>query len=112
VPSPGISVGRRFAFSPRHAGAHPLPFAHRDFAFNRSRRVASHFFTLGADGAWVDNFVYAPTLLVAQQPMVLQQSAMHRRAPVVRTPDAARAGIVLVRGDSKSYVTFPSSRRG
>ncbi|HEX3973352.1 MAG TPA: hypothetical protein VHX19_18620 [Stellaceae bacterium] len=111
IPGPA-TVRRSFASSPHSVASSSLSFSHRRGSFSHTSRSGSHFFTLGADGVWVDNFVYAPTLLVAQQPMVLQQSAMHRRAPAVKTPSAARAGIILVRGDSKSYVTFPSSRRG
>jgi hypothetical protein len=110
-PNPGpITVRRSFASSPRHV-ASSMSFAHRNESVRHSRRIGSHFFTLGADGIWVDNFVYAPTTPVTQQPMPLQQSVMHR-APAVKTPSAARAGIILVRGDSKSYVTFPFPRRG
>jgi hypothetical protein len=106
------TVRRSFASSPRSVASSSRSFSHRNGSFRRASRIGSHFFTLGADGVWVDNFVYAPTVLVAQQPMLLQQQSLRRRAPAVKAPGATRAGIVLVRGDSKSYVTFPNSRRG
>jgi hypothetical protein len=89
-----------------------MSFAHRSARFDHSRRVGSHFITLGANGAWVDNFVYTPNVIVAQQPGIVQQQAARRHISVVRTPGPARAGILIVRGDSKSYVTFPVRARG
>ncbi|HEY1506346.1 MAG TPA: hypothetical protein VGF92_18725 [Stellaceae bacterium] len=100
TPSPGISVVRRFAFSPRHA------FPRRQFAFHHSHAIGSHFFALGADGAWVDTFTYSPTIVIAQQSPIAQEQPGPRHAAVVRTPGAAQQGIIVVRGDSKSYVTF------
>jgi hypothetical protein len=89
-----------------------MSFAHRNASLGHSRAVGSHFYTLGADGVWVDNFVYTPSLLVMQQPATAQRQQSLRHASVVRTPSAARAGILIVRGDTKSYVTFPSTKRG
>lgn len=113
----GPATARRFPFSSRHffspnAAASNVRLARR-FALHHRRAIASHFATLGSDGIWLDNYVvYAPTLLIAQQPVVAQQQPTHSRAPSVKTPSAARQGIVLVRGDSKTYVTFPSPKRG
>ena len=74
--------------------------------------IGSHFLTLGADGVWLDNFVYAPTVLIASRPVVGHQTARQRRLATVKTPGTKRPGIILVRGDSKSYVVFPSRNRG
>jgi hypothetical protein len=87
-------------------------FSRRNASFHRSSRIGSHFFTLGADGIWIDRFVYTPTIRVAQQSVPMQQQPVHRRSPVVKTPGAPRSGIIVVRGDTKSYVTFPSAERG
>jgi hypothetical protein len=111
IPGPA-TVRRSFASSPRHAASLHRSFSHRHGSFSRSSRIGSHFFTLGADGIWVDNFVYTPAILVAQQPVLTQQQPAQRSSPLVKTPSAARAGIILVRGDTKSYVTFPSPKRG
>jgi hypothetical protein len=111
IPGPA-TVRRSFASSSRHTVSTHKSFSHRNGSFNRPRRIGSHFFTLGADGIWVDTFVYTPTIRVAQQPVLIQPQRAHRSAPVVKTPSAAQAGIILVRGDTKSYVTFPSAKRG
>jgi hypothetical protein len=107
------TVRRTFASSPRHFVSSRMSFSHRKASFGHAHRVGSHFFTLGADGVWGDSFVYAPTVLVAQQPLLIQQQRpIHRRAAAVITPNTAQAGIVVVRGDTKSYVTFPNPKDG
>ena len=98
----------RSAFSRRH-----VPFGH-------SQTIGSPFFPFGfgtgiwpfgsgTGDMWTDNAA-APTIVVLQQPAITQESS--RPAAVVRTPDAEQAGILLVRGDSKAYVTFPSGKPG
>jgi hypothetical protein len=89
-----------------------MSHAHRNGSFNRSRRIGSHFFTLGGDGVWVDNFVYTPTMLVMQPSALTPQQTLRHHASVIRTPGPAHAGILVVRGDNASYVTFPTAKRG
>lgn len=103
----GLGIARAFpSSSHRH-----MPFPHR-FAFNHAHAIGSHFFTLGYDGIWLDNYVYAPTVVVPQQPFVVVQAPARSRAPSVITPSAAQEGIIVVRGDTKNYVTFPGAKRG
>lgn len=111
-PIPGPATVRRFPFSSRHAVSSHMSFSHHVTAFRHAHTIGSHFATLGYDGIWLDNYVFAPTVVVAQQPALVMQQPARRRAPVVITPSAAQQGIIVVRGDSKSYVTFPSSKRG
>jgi hypothetical protein len=100
----GLAIARAFPFS-----SHPhMSFSHR-FALHHSHAIGSHVATLGYDGIWLDNYAYAPTVVVAQP---ILQSPAHVRAPSVKTPSAARQGIVVVRGDTKTYVTFPSAKPG
>ena len=92
--------------------SHRQNFARGSTAVHRRRAIGSHFVTLGADGVWLDNFVYAPTILVASRPVIGHGPAQSRRLVTVKRPGAPRSGIILVRGDSKSYVIFPSRNRG
>lgn len=108
---PGPATVRRFPFSSRHAVSSHMSFS-RHVALHHTHAIGSHFATLGYDGIWLDNYVYAPTVVVAQQPALVVQQPARSRAPKVITPSAAQQGIIVVRGDSKSYVTFPSSKRG
>ena len=88
-------------------------FTQHRFAFRRSRGIASHFVNVGADGLWVDSFEPAPTIIVVQQPENAQAPlSPHRLAPVVKAPDAEQEGILVVRGNSKAYVTFPTAKSG
>jgi hypothetical protein len=113
VAGPATVRRSSFATSARAASPPHMSFSHRNASFSHARRIGSHVFTLGADGIWVDNFVYTPTILVAQQPVLVQQQLpVHSRAAAVKTPSAEQAGIIVVRGDTKSYVTFPSPKRG
>ena len=89
---------------PRHA------FSHRRVAFRHG--IRSHFFTLGPDSFWVDTFASSPTLVVTQEPAITQKPMASRHLAVVRTPDAPQDGILLVRGNSKAYVTFPGAKPG
>jgi hypothetical protein len=107
-----VAVRRSSFAASAHAASSRMSFAHRNASFGHSRATRSHFFTLGADGVWVDNFVYTPNILVVQQPATAQPQQSLRHASVVRTPSAARAGVLVVRGDTKSYVTFPGTKRG
>ena len=108
---PGPATVRVFPFSSRHVASSHMSFSHR-IALHHTRTIGSHFATLGYDGIWLDNYVYAPTVVVAQQPAFVLQQPARNRAPVVRTLSAAREGIIVVRGDSKSYVTFPNAKGG
>jgi hypothetical protein len=106
-PSPGISVVLRgSSFSARHA------FSLRHVAFRHSRALGSHFFTLGADGVWVDNFADTPAVVVTQQPVIMLQQPAAGPPASVKMPSAAQQGILVVRGDSKSYMTFPNVEPG
>ncbi len=114
----GGSGGAAFGFAAGPVGArsslvmsHRQNFARRPTAFRRRHAIGSHFLTLGADGVWLDNFVYAPTVLAASFPAVEHRPAQSRRIVTVKTPSTPRSGIILVRGDSKSYVVFPSRTR-
>lgn len=112
---PGPATVRRFPFSSRHAVSSHMSFSHSShhIALHHTHAIGSHFATLGYDGIWLDNYVFAPTVVIAQQAGAAPpQQAAHSRAPAVRTPSASEQGVILVRGDSKSYVTFPSSKRG
>jgi hypothetical protein len=99
------TVRRSFGSSSRHVASSNNSFSHRNGSFNRSRRIESHFVTLGADGIWANNFVYTPTMLVMQPSPIMPRQTLRRHASVIRTPGPAHAGILVVRGDSKSYVT-------
>ncbi|HWE72402.1 MAG TPA: hypothetical protein VG328_04525 [Stellaceae bacterium] len=111
IPGPA-TVRRSFASSPNPVASSSTPFSQRNGSFRRSRRIGSHFLTLGTDGVWVDNFGYAPTVLIAEQPMPVQQQSVHRHTPVARTPSATQEGVIVVRGNSKSYVTFSAAQSG
>jgi hypothetical protein len=88
-----------------------MSFSHR-LALHHSHAIGSHFFTLGYDGIWLDNYAFSPTILIQQPAITLQLPAQSHRASAVRTPDAAQQGILVVRGSTKSYVIFPSARPG
>lgn len=68
--------------------------------------IGSHVATLGFDGVWTDTYRYTTTAPVAYQPATDLELA-RSRGPAIKTPDPAQRGIILVRGDSKSYVLFP-----
>lgn len=72
--------------------------------------IGSHFATLGIGGVWIDTYVYTP-VYTPPAPLAYRQAAdtdiARSRGPSIKTPDRARNGIILVRGDSKSYVLFP-----
>ena len=91
--------------------AHRQNFARGSTAYHRQHAIGSHLLTLGADGVWLDNFVYAPTVVLAPQRAIEYGRAQSRRLVTIKTPSAPRSGIILVRGDSKSYVIFPSRTR-
>jgi hypothetical protein len=93
-PSPQISIAR---------GA----FSHRQTAFRHSRVIGAPFFTLGVGGVWIDNSRRTPMVVVTHPPVILQQQPVPSPA-AVKTPSAAEQGIIVVRGDNKSYVTFPT----
>jgi hypothetical protein len=110
-PIPGPATVRIFPFSSRHAVS-PHMSVSRHIALHHTHAIGSHFATLGYDGIWLDNYVYAPTVVVEQQPAAVLEQPARIHAPKVITPSAAQQGIIVVRGDSKSYVTFPSSKPG
>lgn len=104
TPAAGFVAVRR---APRRA------FTQHRFAFRHSRGTASHLISLGADGLWVDSFEPAPTIVVVQQPGIAQAPISPRRpAAVMKAPDAEQEGILVVRGNSKAYVTFPTAKSG
>ena len=104
---PGFSVAfRRFHGSSRHA------FSQRPFASRRSRAFGSDFVGLAApNGLWLDNVGSAPTILFTQDAPITQEVPGPRSA-AVKAPDAEQEGILIVRGNSKAYVTFPSGKPG
>lgn len=112
----GPATVRRFPFSSGRSVSPKLlssnMFFARRFALHRSRAIGSHVLTLGSDGIWLDSYVYAPTVLVAQQPVVAEQQPTRDRAPSVKAPSMAGQGVILVRGDSKTFITFPSGKPG
>lgn len=104
----GPSIGFPFAvarvpFSSHHA------ISHGRFASRHSHAFGSEFFTLGTDGVWIETVEAPPTIVLTQE---TQEAAARSRAAAVRTPDAEREGIIVVRGTSKAYVTFPSAKAG
>jgi hypothetical protein len=87
-------------------------FPQRRVAFRHSHVVGSRFFTLGADGIWIDSVESGPTIVVTQQPAITAEPTATHRAAAVRTPDAQQDGILVVRGNSKAYVTFSAAKSG
>lgn len=102
--------------TPGFAVLHGLPprhvFSHHRVAFHHSHGIRSHFFTVGPDSFWVDNFVSPPDLVLTQQPAIMQEPVAPQHTAVVREPNPKQDGIVVVRGTSKTYVTFPSGKPG
>jgi len=104
-------VVARVSFPKSHFAAHSnfrFVSQRQNFSVRSGRQhaIGSHFFTLGYDGIWLDNFVYAPTVLVEQpqaRPAPLAQSDPF---VAVKTPSESHPGIILVRGNTKSYVVF------
>lgn len=74
--------------------------------FPHQHFIGSHFATLGYGGVWLNTYLYTPALLVERR-QAANDAPAHGRAASVKTPDPMRRGIVLVRGDSKSYALFP-----
>jgi hypothetical protein len=106
----GFSHLHPLTSTPGFAVLHGLParhvFSNRPLAFRNAHAIRSHFFTFGPDSFWVDSFVSSPTLVVTPEPAIAQEAAAPRHRAVVRMPDAQQDGIVVVRGNSKAYVTF------
>jgi hypothetical protein len=100
--------------TPGFAVLHGLPPRHvsssRRLAFHHSRRTRSN--ALGPDSFWVDNSATTPPFVVAEEPGITQHPAAPRHLAVVRTPDPEQQGIIVVRGPSKAYVTFPGAKPG
>ncbi len=109
---PGPATVHRFPFAAHHSVSpqQHMSFAH-PLALHHSRAIGSHVATLGYGGIWLDNYAYAPTVIVAQ-PIITLQSSASTRASSVRTPSTAEQGILVVRGDTKTYVTFASAKPG
>lgn len=80
----------------------PLPHS----MFRHRHAIGSHVATLGYGGVWLNTYLYTPALRLERQPAA-NNALARNRAPSIKTPDPARRGIILVRGDSKSYVLFP-----
>jgi len=112
---PGPATVRAFPSashpSPSASRVSHMSFAHR-LPLHHTHAIGSHFATLGYDGVWLDNYTYAPTVLVQQPAITVLLPAAQSRAPSVKTPSAARQGILVVRGDTKSYVTFAGGKPG
>ena len=105
-PSMGFPfAAARVPFSSRH------DFSRHRVASRHSRTIGSDFFGLGAGGVWIDD-ASAPTIVVMQEPTIAQEPAPPRSPALVRTPGPEREGILVVRGTSKAYVTFPTDKRG
>jgi hypothetical protein len=85
----------------------PHQLSHRNAASRHSHVIGSPFFSLGVDGVWIDNSGRTPTVVITH-PTVIRQQQLVSSPAVVKTPSAAEQGIIVVRGDNKSYVTFPS----
>jgi hypothetical protein len=107
---PGPATVNRFPFAAHHSVSPHMSVSHA-LALHHSRAIGSHVATLGYDGIWLDNYAYAPTVVVTQ-PIIMLQSPAQAHASAVKTPSAAQQGIVVVRGDTKTYVTFPSAKPG
>ena len=95
----------RVPFSSHHA------FSQRRVASRRTRASGTDFVGFAANDVWFDNGGAAPTILFTQNPPITQEIAAPRMA-AVKTPDAEQEGVLVVRGDSKAYVTFPSGKPG
>ena len=83
------------------------------FSFSRrrgSRGNGSGYSPFGYYDVGLDYSASPPTVVVI--PVIIGQPPAQTRAPAVITPSAAQDGVSIVRGDSKSYVTFPSSGPG
>jgi hypothetical protein len=73
--------------------------------------IGSNLFPLDAGGVWAD-VGPTPVIVVTQEPVIMEAPAAPARA-VVKTPSAEQQGaIVLVRGGSKTYVTFTAAKSG
>ena len=99
--APGVSIVRhRFSVSQRHV------------ALRHSRVIGSNLFPLDAGGVWTDAESTPVVVVITQGPEIMQEPAAARHAAAVRTPSAPQDGIVVVRGNSKTYVTFPAAKSG
>jgi hypothetical protein len=94
----------RVPFSSRHT------FAHGRLA--HSHAIGSQFWTLGTDGTWIESFESSPPIVVMQEPSLAQEPALRPSTALVRTPGPEQDGILVVRGTSRAYVTFPSGKPG
>lgn len=103
---PGFSVAHRnFHNSSRHS------FSRRRIASRPSRAFGSDFVSLAPNNLWFDTVGATPTILFTQDAPITQEIA-GARSTAVKTPDAEQDGILVVRGNSKAYVTFPSGKPG
>lgn len=79
----------------------------RQAASRHSHVIGGPFFSLGANGVWIDNSGSSPAVVVTHPSVIPQQQPVSSSA-VVKMPSAVEQGIIVVRGDNKSYVTFRS----
>lgn len=96
---PGFSVAAgSFHNSPHHTS-------------RGSRGFGSDFSGFAPNNLWFDPVGSAPTVVFTQDAPITQEIAGLRSA-AVKTLDAEQDGILLVRGNSKAYVTFPTGKPG
>ena len=104
---PGFSVARR-TFR-HHGNGFTNGFGS---GFGPNFGFGSGFYTLGADGMWIDGSGSTPSIVVTQPPTIVLGPPAPSHTAVVRTPGAEQEGILVVRGTSKAYVTFPNATSG